>query len=399
MGREKILDFVFITSPLIFIAYTFTLKNITQGIKIGVGVICILITLFNIFLLVRERKKREERWQREKYYHRLYEKTELWDRESTYSILELFNNYPLVRNSFQEGQNYEKEYNFTLALKVYEEKLKNSSLPEEVKSVFSLFAGCSCLYLADYRKAEYYFKDSLNKFKKIRDKTAYLPVQSLALENLGMIYYNLGKPDKALQYYQLALEVYRKFNYERGIAGIYNHLAVIYGELGKPEEGQRLLKESLVIFEKLDDQKNRAISLNNLGYLYLLLGKWEEALEKCRLALFIFQENQDEIGIANIFNHMGLIYNKSGDLKQAEQEYQRSLKINQRIRYKEGIVTNLGNLGLLNLVSGRSEVALEYFKKALEVIEDIELHPRKEILRKLINIIQSGEKETIETNS
>jgi len=61
MGREKILDFIFIISPLIFIAYTFTLKNITQEIKMGVGVICILITLFNFFFAgQRKKKKRRE---------------------------------------------------------------------------------------------------------------------------------------------------------------------------------------------------------------------------------------------------------------------------------------------------------------------------------------------------
>lgn len=386
---EKVFEFIFIISPLILAVYIFILKNINQEIKIGLWMICIFITFFNIYLLVRERKNREEKIKREQFYHRLYERSELWDRDLPETILELLKKDPLLAHCLREGQNYEKEYNFTKALEVYKKKLEDSLLSEEGKFVLYLLMGNSYLYLAEYNQAEYYFKASLRSFKKVGNKIAYLPGQSLSLRNLGMVYHNLGKPDEALQYYKQALKINRKLGYEKGIANIYNHMGIIYSELGKPEEGLKLQEEALGIFEKIEDQKNRAITLSNIGDLYALRGRTEEALGKYHLALTIFREIKYEVGTAAVINNIGLVYNKLGEFKQATHNFQESLKINERIGYKEGIVTNLGNLGLLNIVLGKSETSLEYYKKALEVIESIDFYPRKEILVKLINIIPS----------
>jgi len=386
---EKILDFTFIISPLIFAVYLFTLKNISQEIKIGLGVACILLTFFNIYLLTKERKNREEKLKRKQFYNHLYERLELWDRDLPETLLEIIKKDPLGANCFLKGQNYEKEHNLIQALEVYKKRLEDSLLPEEDKFVLYLLIGNSYLYLADYNQAEYYFKASLKSFKKAGNKIAHLPGQSLILKNLGIVYHLLGEPDEALQHYQQALEINRKLGYEKGIASIYNHMGIIYGELGKTEDGLKLQEEALGIFEKIEDQKNRSITLTNIGDLYALLGKSEMALEKYSLALAIFQEIKYEIGIATVLNNTGLVYNKLGEVRRALHNYLESLKINERIGYKEGIITNLGNLGLLNIILGKSEVALEYYKRALEIIKSINSPSRKEILSRLVNIIQA----------
>jgi len=386
---NSLINIISIAGPLIFAVCLFALKNIATEMKIGLWIICALILVFDLYLIIKDKKNKEEKSKREELYNRLYERQELFDRNLPGTVTDVLERNPLLEKSFRSGQKYEKEYKFEEAIKVYEKCLHDLSIPEEDKIGFNILIGNCCFFLSKLNQAEKHFKESLNILKRAENKMAKLPSKSTALGSIGNIYHNLGKPDEALEYYQQALEINRKLSgYEQGAAHNLNNIGTLYNELGKQDEAMKCQEEALEISKKFKDEKAIANSLTNIGIIYTNSGKPEEALKLFQEALEINKKLKYEEGIANVFNNIGLAHSKLKETDQALNYYQKALSINKKIGYKEGVATNLGNIGLIYITLGKSEEALKYYQEALEVFIHMNAETRIEILLKLIKIIE-----------
>jgi tetratricopeptide (TPR) repeat protein len=390
---NALINFISIAGPLIFAAGIFALKNITAEMKIVLWIICALIVIFDLYLIIKDKKNKEEKSKREELYNRLYERQELFDRNLPGTVIDTLERNPLLVKPFRSGQKYEKEYKFEEAIKVYEKCLHDLSIPEEDKIGFNILIGNCYYFLSKLNQAEKHFKESLNILKRAENKIAKLPAKSAALGNLGNIYHNLGKPDEALEYYQQALEINQKLGYEQGAAHNLNNIGTLYNGLGKHDEALKCQEEALEISKKFKDEQAIANSLTNIGIIYTDSGKPEEALKLFQEALEIDKKNKYQEGIANVFNNIGLAHSNLKETDQALNDYQKALIINKKIGYKEGVATNLGNIGLIYITLGKPEEALKYYQEALDIFMHMNAQPRIEILLKLIKIIQEEKKE------
>jgi len=390
---DLLINIISIAGPLIFAACIFALKNISAEMKIGLWIVCALIIVFNLYLIVKDKKNKKEKSKREKLYNRLYQRQELFDRNLPGTVTDALERNPLLKKSFRSGQKYEKEYKFEKAIKIYEKCLHDLSIPEEDKIGFNILIGNCYYFLSKLNQAEKYFKESLNILKRAENKITKLPAKSTAFSNIGSIYHNLGKPDEALEYYQQALEVNRKLGYEQGAAHNLNNIGTLYNELGIHDEALKCQEEALEISKKFKDEQAMANSMTNIGIIYTDSGKSEEALKLFQEVLEINNKNKYQEGIANIFNNIGLAHSNLKESDQALNYYQKALKINRKIEHKESMATNLGNIGLIYITLGKSKEALKYYQEALDVFIHMNAQPRIEILLKLIKIIEEEKKE------
>ena len=149
-----LINFISIAGPLIFAAGIFALKNISAEMKIGLWIICALIVIFDLYLIIKEKKNKEEKSKREELYNRLYERQELFNRNLPRTVTDVLERNPLLKKSFSSGQKYEKEYKFEEAIKAYEKCLHDLSIPEEDKIGFNILIG-NCYYsLSKLNQAE-----------------------------------------------------------------------------------------------------------------------------------------------------------------------------------------------------------------------------------------------------
>ncbi|HCL90627.1 MAG TPA: hypothetical protein DHW70_04845, partial [Candidatus Atribacteria bacterium] len=250
---DSLINIISIAGPLIFAACIFALKNISTEMKIGLWIICALIIIFDLYLIIKDKKNKEEKSKREKLYNRLYERQELFDRNLPGTVTDALKRNPLLEKPFRSGQKYEKEYKFEKAIKVYEKCLHDLTIPEEDKIGFNILIGNCYFFLSKLNEAEKHFKESLNILKRAENKITKLPAKSTALGNIGNIYHNLGKPDEALEYYQQALEINRKLGYEQGTVHNLNNIGTLYNELGKYDEALKCQEEALEISKKFKD--------------------------------------------------------------------------------------------------------------------------------------------------
>jgi tetratricopeptide (TPR) repeat protein len=359
-----LINIISIAGPLIFAAYLFALKNIPKEMKIGLWIVCALIIIFDLYLIIKEKKNKEEKSKREELYNRLYERQELFDRNLPGTVTEVLERNPLLKKYFDSGQKHEKEYKFEEAIKVYEKFLNDLNIPEEDKIGFNILIGNCYYFLSKLNQAEKYFKESLNILKRAENKISKLPAKSAVLGNIGNIYHNLGKPDEALEYYQQALEINRKLGYEQGAAHNLNNIGTLYNELGKYDEALKCQEEALEISKKFKDEQAIANSLTNIGIIYTDSGKSKDALKLFQEALEINNKNKYQEGIANVFNNIGLAHSNLKETDRALNYYEKALKINKKI-----------------------------YQEALEVFIHMNAEPRIEILLKLIKIIEEEKKE------
>jgi len=73
----------------------------------------------------------------------------------------------------------------------------------------------------------------------------------------------LSQPDTALKYWQQALILARKINFQKGLAEAFGCVGYIYELQGKPDKMLEYSMKSLEIFKEINDQQNSAISNSN----------------------------------------------------------------------------------------------------------------------------------------
>ena len=385
---ELLLNTISLIGPVILAGFIYSLKNISMEIKMILWIVCAAIIIFDLYLIIKDKKMKREKIKRESLYNRLYEKQELIERDLPGVLLDFIKRNITLTTLFVKGRKQEEQYRLSEAVETFKQCLNQSGLSELDEVTLYILIGNGYYFLSQPNVAEKYFREALNHLKKIENEEIKSLATSHILGNIGNIYHYLGKPDEALDYYKQALELHRKLAYEKGVAHNLRNIGTIYNELNQFDEALKYQKGALEIDKKIENEQGVAICLANIGSVHHDLSQYEEALSLYKEALVIYQRINNKEGIANIYNRIGLNYSSHSDMNLAISEYKKALEINQKIGYREGMASNLGNIGLAYITLGESEKALKSYQEALELFEQMDTLKRKEILFKIIKVIK-----------
>jgi tetratricopeptide (TPR) repeat protein len=100
--------------------------------------------------------------------------------------------------------------------------------------------------------------------------------------DLGSIVCRLGEWDKAIEYYEKDLEIFKKLGDLHGIAQTYNNLGLVYDSKGEWDKAIEYYEKSLEIKEKLGDKLNLMNVYNNLALWYEKMNQEEKAKQYCQ---------------------------------------------------------------------------------------------------------------------
>lgn len=80
--------------------------------------------------------------------------------------------------------------------------------------------------------------------------------EQINLNNMGVIQYNKGENDKALELYEKALKIYEKKKEENcfGAANTLHNMGVIYENKGETAKALELYERAVKIYEKTKDK-------------------------------------------------------------------------------------------------------------------------------------------------
>ena len=200
-----------------------------------------------------------------------------------------------------------------------------------------------------------------------QDNTVYLNAA-------GLIMYTLGQYDKAIEYFEKALESNLKnFGPDHPeVATNWNNLGSALdskGEHGKAlEYYEKALESNLKTFAP--DHPNVATCWNNLGSAWHSKGNYDKTIEYYEKAL---RSNLKTLSpghpdVATCWNNLGSAWNAKGEYDKAIEYYDKALESNLKTFGPDHpeVATNWNNLGSAWNAKGEYDKAIEYLDKALE---------------------------------
>ncbi len=206
---------------------------------------------------------------------------------------------------------------------------------------------------------------------KNKEKVFYLKYLSSSLNNLGVMYDNLGDIKKALDYYHKSLKIYEELKDKQGVAVTLNNIGFLYGNQGDLPKSLDYFQRSLKLNEEIKDENGIAQCLNNIGTTYHDTRQTKIALTYYFRSLKLYEEIKDERGIAFALNNIGTYYKDQNDMPNALNYFQRSLKVAEDINHKQGIAYSTNVIASTLLKNGRVKEAKKYALRSLDFAKEV----------------------------
>ena len=179
--------------------------------------------------------------------------------------------------------------------------------------------------------------------------------------------------DLALKYCNRALHIAEKNNDSIDIAISYNNIGSVYSDKGDYDKALEYYNKALTIWKsKLgEEHTDVARSYNNIGLVYQAKSDYDKALKYFNKALAIQKAKlgEEHTDVARSYNNIGVVYYQKEDYDKALEFYNKALAIWKSKLGEEhtDVATSYSNIGVAYTNKEDYDKALEYFDKALPI--------------------------------
>jgi CHAT domain-containing protein len=191
--------------------------------------------------------------------------------------------------------------------------------------------------------------------------------EAIELNILANLYRQIGKPNKALEDCNQALQIEQAGGVQAGVAFTQNLMGRIYTDLGDEQKALDLFNQTMPMWQALGSRLGQATTLNGMGRAYNDLGQREKALVLLNQALPIWRELGNRTGEASTLDNLGKTYTDMGRGEDALPYFNQALPLWRAVGEQGGEALSLNNMGRAYADLGRKQDALESFNKALEL--------------------------------
>lgn len=277
---------------------------------------------------------------------------------------------------YQEGQELEKKgtkEGYLQAIEKYKQALKIAQelglQKEEVEIL--VYIGGAYSGLSEQEATFHYLQQALNKTQGL--KPLY---KASILGYIGLIYSNLGKLDDGINYLQESESIFlqqQKINRdELGLlARFYQSLAIAYNRKGEPEKAFDYLNKALKIYrDTLKSLNGEASVMEDMGFIYSQRGETSKALDQYNQALAIFERINNLPAQAQTLSYIASIHRKLGRYEQALNTLNKAQKLLDQVEnylFQQAMVVS--NIADIYAISGDYNTAKKYYYKALELYD------------------------------
>lgn len=194
--------------------------------------------------------------------------------------------------------------------------------------------------------------------------------QAGALMMIGKNYYLLNKYMKAKDYFERALEKYKRSQHFTGIAEAMFSIAQILSHWGEYEHALTYNNEALNFWKEIDDIFQIASVNYCIGKIYLELGDLLRAKDCFEKSLNLFKETKNTREISIVTGHIGNIYIESKNYNKALEYFLQADLIGQQINDKSLRAETSFNLGKIYNLIGEYIKAIDFLRKAIKLNEE-----------------------------
>lgn len=213
-----------------------------------------------------------------------------------------------------------------------------------------------------YKEAIYYYEQSLSKCGN--DYECY----ASNYNGLGSSYEDMGDDDKALFYYEKAIDAARKLGNKEWLADdLFLAGSIYYRRSIDYQKAYDYLEESRRIFEELGNKDSLSIVLHELGKAARATGKFEKALQYFEESTKLYRQKGDQHSVEANLNQIGVTYSKMGHYEKALSYYEESLKIAKQYKDYEAISIVMRDIADAYSDLYKHDKAISYYEEAIKI--------------------------------
>ncbi|MDX2246018.1 MAG: tetratricopeptide repeat protein [Bacteroidia bacterium] len=177
--------------------------------------------------------------------------------------------------------------------------------------------------LRNYREGLVFFQRALAVQQIRKDTTAI----ANSLSNIGMIHTALGVHDSAILCYTQTLDLYQQKNHSKGIATMYHNLAVSYRELGNLNLSNEYLHRALPLYTSLGDLTGQINTLKNIAKNHLKTENSDSLLRYLQPALELAKKHGMLKEQMDCYEVLSEHYASTGDYRQSREQLQNFIAV------------------------------------------------------------------------
>ncbi len=200
--------------------------------------------------------------------------------------------------------------------------------------------------------------------------------KGMDFQNKAMVKKAIGEYEKALVYYGRTVDDDNQL-----YIILFNNLAGAYGADKQFEKAKEFYEEALVLYKKLNGERPSAVFAsfyNNMGGVYLEEKKYRLAganlLKSLEILKSLPKKSRDDFArMAASLTNLGEIYRDNADFPNAIKYFGQALEIDKQNIGEESIVTavDYNNLGLAYMNNKEYKNSLTNYKKSLQIVKKL----------------------------
>ncbi len=203
----------------------------------------------------------------------------------------------------------------------------------------------------------------------ISGKTGAAAEMAEAESNLGYIYYNQGKNDSSLFFYNKALESLKVLSDKKKEADVMNNIGNIFRVTAQYDTAMTIYTNLLKYYESVNDMAKQGKLLSNIGSLYYTAGNQEKAKEYTLQSLAIQRKTSDKRGTAVSLVNLSVFALNKGDYTEGIKYGDEALTLLKDID-KNYYAAALIRVGYCYYQIGKKEKAVEYTRTAIDIYKE-----------------------------
>lgn len=192
-----------------------------------------------------------------------------------------------------------------------------------------------------------------------------------AHHNLGSTYELVGDVERALEQYQVLLELAFSLNAKAKGGMALNKIGRVHRSLGALNDALIHFRRALTLFQQANDLRGIASTLDDIGKVHFIRGEYDTAHKHYKAALELRRQLKDNRSIALSLHHLGNLELSQGHFDAALGAYRESLEMRKAAGDRQGVADTLCNLGIICMERGQSQQALRLWEEALTIAQDI----------------------------
>ncbi|WP_316800535.1 tetratricopeptide repeat protein [Pedobacter frigidisoli] len=244
----------------------------------------------------------------------------------------------------------------TTLKKMYAKAIEDGNLLQEGRYLQQM--GKVCYNQGHFRQSlEFYLKA-----EKIFSTTNQTLLLAANLGDIGVLYYYIKQPEKAMKNYQQALHIYQKEKNQKGEALIFGHIGQLFEKRQHYDSAFYYQNLALKINKQINDKSGAAKIYENLGSIYEDLEKYDLAYLNFKQSLGLYQQDHNNLGSIEVINNLGDILRKTGRYKESVNETQNALRLAARMGNSYQLASCCRDLGKAYELMHQMDSAYHYIQ-------------------------------------